>query len=103
MPMSMNLARPARLSCILFICDAAVRNSLCPLLLPSIPMPMPMQSESKFAYTNVGTPFYMSPEMVNECKYNEKSDIWALGCLLCEFKYGNGAAQLKLNAEERDA
>lgn len=43
-----------------------------------------LTSESKFAYTNVGTPFYMSPEMVNECKYNEKSDIWALGCLLYE-------------------
>ena len=43
-----------------------------------------LASESKFAYTNVGTPFYMSPEMVNELKYNEKSDIWALGCLLYE-------------------
>jgi len=43
-----------------------------------------LSSESKFATTNVGTPFYMSPEMVNECKYNEKSDIWALGCLLYE-------------------
>lgn len=41
-------------------------------------------SESKFATTNVGTPFYMSPEMINEQKYNEKSDIWALGCLLYE-------------------
>lgn len=41
-------------------------------------------SESKFAYTNVGTPFYMSPEMINEMRYNEKSDIWALGCLLYE-------------------
>jgi serine/threonine protein kinase len=43
-----------------------------------------LASESKFAYTNVGTPFYMSPEMINELKYNEKSDIWALGCLLYE-------------------
>jgi NIMA (never in mitosis gene a)-related kinase len=43
-----------------------------------------LASESKFAYTNVGTPFYMSPEMINEMRYNEKSDIWALGCLLFE-------------------
>lgn len=43
-----------------------------------------LASESKFAYTNVGTPFYMSPEMISESKYNEKSDIWALGCLLYE-------------------
>jgi NIMA (never in mitosis gene a)-related kinase 2 len=25
-----------------------------------------LSSESRFAHTNVGTPFYMSPEMVNE-------------------------------------
>lgn len=43
-----------------------------------------LASQSKFAYTNVGTPFYMSPEMINETKYNEKSDIWALGCLVYE-------------------
>lgn len=40
--------------------------------------------ESMFAYTNVGTPFYMSPEQINELAYNEKSDIWALGCVLFE-------------------
>lgn len=43
-----------------------------------------LPSQSKFAYTNVGTPFYMSPEMINEMRYNEKSDIWALGCLVYE-------------------
>ncbi len=43
-----------------------------------------LASDTKFATTNVGTPFYMSPEMINEQKYNEKSDIWALGCLLFE-------------------
>jgi NIMA (never in mitosis gene a)-related kinase len=34
-----------------------------------------LASESKYAMTNVGTPFYMSPEQINEQKYNEKSDI----------------------------
>ena len=39
---------------------------------------------SYFAHTNVGTPFYMSPEQVNEQAYNEKSDVWSLGCLVAE-------------------
>ena len=39
---------------------------------------------SKFAYTAVGTPLYFSPEMCQEEKYNEKCDVWALGCLIYE-------------------
>lgn len=33
-------------------------------------------SGSQFATTSLGTPFYMSPEMISEAQYNEKSDIW---------------------------
>ncbi|DAZ98204.1 TPA: hypothetical protein N0F65_005336 [Lagenidium giganteum] len=43
-----------------------------------------LASESRLAQTNVGTPYYMSPEMVNEMTYDERSDIWAFGCLLYE-------------------
>ena len=43
-----------------------------------------MGKESIFAYTNVGTPYYMSPEQINEQKYNEKSDIWSTGCIIYE-------------------
>jgi serine/threonine protein kinase len=43
-----------------------------------------MAKESMYAHSNVGTPYYMSPEQVNEAKYNEKSDIWSVGCLLYE-------------------
>ena len=40
--------------------------------------------ESQYALTNVGTPYYMSPEQIDEAKYNEKLDIWSAGCLLYE-------------------
>ncbi|XP_076308989.1 serine/threonine-protein kinase Nek6-like isoform X2 [Tachypleus tridentatus] len=36
------------------------------------------------AYTLLGTPYYISPEMCQGKPYNEKSDIWALGCILYE-------------------
>jgi NIMA (never in mitosis gene a)-related kinase len=35
-----------------------------------------------FAKTVVGTPYYLSPEMCEEKPYNEKTDVWALGCLI---------------------
>ena len=43
-----------------------------------------LDEESVFAYSKVGTPYYMSPEQIDERKYNEKSDVWSLGCLLYE-------------------
>lgn len=35
-----------------------------------------------FAATNVGTPYYMSPELVNRQLYDSKADVWSVGCLL---------------------
>jgi len=36
------------------------------------------------ASTCAGTPYYMSPELNSGKGYNEKSDIWALGCVCYE-------------------
>ena len=54
-----------------------------------------LSNESKFAYSNVGTPYYMSPEQIEENKYNEKSDIWSLGCFLYEITTFNPPFEAK--------
>jgi len=61
-------------------------------------------SRGNFAKTIIGTPYYLSPEICEEKPYNEKSDIWALGCILyelCTFNHpfdakSQGALVLKI-------
>ena len=43
-----------------------------------------LESLENFATSKVGTPYYLSPEVCEERPYNDKSDIWSLGCILYE-------------------
>ena len=55
--------------------------------------------KSQKAKTMVGTPYYLSPEIINNKPYDSKSDIWALGVLLYElmtFKMPFSATSLPL-------
>nr|XP_039265484.1 serine/threonine-protein kinase Nek1-like [Styela clava] len=38
----------------------------------------------ELARTCIGTPYYLSPEICENKPYNNKSDVWALGCVLYE-------------------
>lgn len=40
--------------------------------------------EEGLAYEAVGSLAYCSPELLNEEPYNQKADIWAVGCILYE-------------------
>ena len=40
------------------------------------------------AGTAVGTPYYLSPEICQNKRYNQKSDIWSMGCVLYELAAG---------------
>ena len=51
------------------------------------------------ASTAVGTPYYLSPEICENKRYDHKSDVWSLGCVLYELCAGAhpfDAASLKL-------
>ncbi|XP_061478356.1 serine/threonine-protein kinase Nek5 isoform X2 [Rhineura floridana] len=61
-----------------------------------------LSNTMEFARTCVGTPYYLSPEICENRPYNNKTDIWSLGCVLyelCTLKHpfeGNSLPQLVL-------
>eukprot|EP00913_Durusdinium_trenchii_P010063 g9443.t1 len=50
-----------------------------------------LSSTADLAKTQIGTPFYMSPELINSHPYSYKSDVWGLGCVLYEIVNGHRA------------
>ncbi|KAM9358626.1 serine/threonine-protein kinase Nek3 [Symphorus nematophorus] len=43
-----------------------------------------LNSSKAYAHTYVGTPYYVAPEIWDSKPYNNKSDVWSLGCVLYE-------------------
>ncbi|XP_016887319.1 serine/threonine-protein kinase Nek3 isoform X2 [Cynoglossus semilaevis] len=43
-----------------------------------------LNSSKAYAQTYVGTPYYVAPEIWENKPYNNKSDVWSLGCVLYE-------------------
>ncbi|XP_027312225.2 serine/threonine-protein kinase Nek1 isoform X10 [Anas platyrhynchos] len=57
-----------------------------------------LNSTVELARTCIGTPYYLSPEICQNRPYNNKSDIWALGCVLyemCTLKHAFEAGNMK--------
>ncbi|XP_029283277.1 serine/threonine-protein kinase Nek5, partial [Cottoperca gobio] len=59
-----------------------------------------LNNTMELAKTCVGTPYYLSPEICESRPYNNKTDIWSLGCVLyelCTLRHpfeGSGLRQL---------
>lgn len=43
-----------------------------------------LDSTGDVARTQIGTPYYLSPEICEDKPYGKKSDVWSLGCVLYE-------------------
>ncbi|KAM4565807.1 serine/threonine-protein kinase Nek3 isoform 1-T2 [Odontesthes bonariensis] len=43
-----------------------------------------LNSSEAYAHAYVGTPYYVAPEIWDNKPYNNKSDVWSLGCVLYE-------------------
>lgn len=47
-----------------------------------------MESENTFLKSIVGTPLYMSPQLLQKQKYTNKSDLWSVGLIFYEMLHG---------------
>ena len=43
-----------------------------------------LEINDRYAYTTIGSNYYMAPEIIKGEKYNNKIDIWSFGCIIYE-------------------
>lgn len=54
-----------------------------------------LSNEQSLARSIIGTPLSLSPEVVEGRPYSFKSDVWSLGCVLCESLWRTRALWLR--------
>jgi len=54
-----------------------------------------LDSQNSLARTQVGTPYYLSPEICQKQPYATASDVWALGCVVFELCALKGLSRLR--------
>ncbi|KAL1512359.1 hypothetical protein AB1Y20_005618 [Prymnesium parvum] len=64
-----------------FLCDAAHGADL---KLGDFGISRLLSSQTDFASTAVGTPYYLAPELIGGSGYDGRADVWSLGCILFE-------------------
>ena len=61
-----------------------------------------LQNTCEMAKTAIGTPYYLSPEICKQKPYNQKTDIWSLGCILYELATLKHAFDAKRKERKRE-
>ena len=48
-----------------------------------------MASSRQLTHTTIGTPLYMSPQLLSKQPYTSKCDVWSIGILFYEMIFGH--------------